>query len=272
MFEGFDTPKQNWFKMPNKWTDITADISSLAELKVVEYVMRHTWGFQEYGLSKWITNEEFVNGRKRRDGTRIDKGTGLSLRSVRNGTNAAVKRGLLIALVDESDRGRIKKAYSVRMKPSNLERQTLPPHGQNVPTREAKSIPRTEKETLERNPGNGREPKIENTESQSPDRNGSADIPAQLKEEWGTTRNEMELWPKVLRDLSNAMTAATYDTNLNRSHLLQLNEKKSKAVVGVDSSTAQAWCSNRLCETIRRSLNRHLNDPLEEVTFIVISN
>ena len=37
-FPGFDIPRQNWFKMPNNWTDITAAISSIAELKVVEYM------------------------------------------------------------------------------------------------------------------------------------------------------------------------------------------------------------------------------------------
>lgn len=116
-FLGFDIPRQNWFKMPNNWTDITAKISSIAELKVVEYVLKHTWGYQEYGGRKRITNDEFMNGRRRKDGTRIDLGTGLSKPSVIAGLKAAVERGLLIEEVDDSDKARVKKYYSLRMLP-----------------------------------------------------------------------------------------------------------------------------------------------------------
>ena len=70
-FQGFEEPKQNYFKMPNSWTDLTAAVRSLAALKVVEYVLRHTWGFREYGVKKLITLDEFQNGRKRSDGTRV---------------------------------------------------------------------------------------------------------------------------------------------------------------------------------------------------------
>lgn len=272
MFEGFETPKQNWFKMPNEWTNISADISSLAELKVVEYVMRHTWGFQEYGLTKWISNDEFVNGRKRQDGSRMDKGTGLSLRSVQNGTKAAVSRGLLVEFVDDSDLGRVKKSYSVKMKPVAVGVQDLHPQVQDLPARGAKSSTRTEKETLERNSGEGIEENIETTESQFPSRNGHNDIPTQLKEEWGTTRREVELWPKVLSDLSTTMTMATYNANLQQSYLLQIKEPDRCAVVGVQSAAAQAWCENRLYETIKKALGRHLPEPLQDLTFISLSN
>jgi len=114
-FPGFDIPRQNWFKLPNNWTDITAEITSLAELKVVEYVLKHTWGYQEYGLRKRISNDEFMNGRRRKDGTRIDNGTGLSKPSVIAGLKSAIARGLLLEEVDDSDKARVKKYYSLRM-------------------------------------------------------------------------------------------------------------------------------------------------------------
>lgn len=177
-FTGFDVPHQNWFKIPNNWTDITADISSIAELKVVEYVLKHTWGFQEYGVRKRITNDEFMNGRRRKDGTRIDKGTGLSKPSVIAGLKAAVERGLLIEEIDDSDKARVKKYYSLRMMPDrgddSVEAGDEPPGSPNpegdrggvkdlnagvkdlypeVKTfnpRGKRSLPRTEKDTLER--------------------------------------------------------------------------------------------------------------------------
>ncbi len=116
-FEGFDVPRQNWFKMPNNWTNITSDISTLAELKVIEYVLKHTWGYQEYGLKKLITTDEFMNGRRRKDGTRMDKGTGLSKPSVVSGLKKAVMHGFLEEDVNASDKARVKKYYCLRMLP-----------------------------------------------------------------------------------------------------------------------------------------------------------
>src|SRR5690349_16843266 len=83
VFEGFDIPESNYYKTPNEWISICARIDNLAELKVVQYVMRHTWGFQEFGILKHISNDEFVRGRwqrSRKTGKmeRMDEGTGLT--------------------------------------------------------------------------------------------------------------------------------------------------------------------------------------------------
>lgn len=175
-FSGFDTPKQNWFRMPNEWIDICADISSLAELKVVQYVMRHTWGHQEYGILKQISLDEFMSGRRRQDGSRLDKGTGLTKKSVIAGVKSAVERGFLIEHVDDSDRARVKKYYALRMAtqndsdgfpstPQNPQKTDVEAPGEKVNAdvyflhpdvekvypRGKESIHRTEKETLERN-------------------------------------------------------------------------------------------------------------------------
>jgi DNA-binding PadR family transcriptional regulator len=153
--------------MPNTWTDITAEIDNIAELKVVEYILRHTWGYQEYGLKKHITIDEFVNGRRRQDGSRMDKGTGLSERAVYDGLRKAVENSLIEEEIDDSDRGRIKKSYSLRMRETAYageELQTLQsgvqtlhpplqdlhPDPQTLQVRGASDAPRTEKDTQER--------------------------------------------------------------------------------------------------------------------------
>ena len=41
--------------MPDNWTDISAAITNIAELKVVQYILRHTWGYREYDIKKHIT-------------------------------------------------------------------------------------------------------------------------------------------------------------------------------------------------------------------------
>lgn len=166
-FAGFERPEANYFKMPNTWTDVTAEIDSIAELKVVEYILRHTWGYQEFGIKKHITIDEFVNGRRRQDGSRMDKGTGLSERAVYDGLRKAVANGLIEEEVDDSDRGRIKKSYSLRMRENaradeglqSLQAgvqslhpplQELHPGPQTLQGRGASDAPRTEKDTRER--------------------------------------------------------------------------------------------------------------------------
>ena len=162
-FAGFDRPESNWFRMPNSWTDITADITSIAELKVTEYILRHTWGYQEYGIKKHITIDEFVSGRRRQDGTRMDRGTGLSERAVYDGLRKAVTRGLIEEEIDDSDRGRVKKSYSLKLRdgeavgaePGPLQDlqpgvQSLQGGVQPLQARGANSIDRSEKDTQER--------------------------------------------------------------------------------------------------------------------------
>jgi hypothetical protein len=51
-FAGFSTPEANFFRLPNEWTDITARVTSLAEMKLVEYVLKHTWGYSEFDVVK----------------------------------------------------------------------------------------------------------------------------------------------------------------------------------------------------------------------------
>ncbi len=114
-FQGFYYPEENYFRMPNIWTDITSGMSSLAELKVVEYVLRHTWGFREMGKLKKITLDEFANGRKKTDGIRMDRGIGMRKQAIISGLRQAIKDGYLIEEVDKSDKGRIKKFYGLKM-------------------------------------------------------------------------------------------------------------------------------------------------------------
>jgi len=114
-FQGFRKPEQNWHKMPNEWTDITRNITSLAELKVIEYIIRHTWGYSEYDNLKRISIDEFENGRKASDGSRLDGGTGLSRQSILNGIKRAIEDGFIVSEVVGEDAGRRRKYYGVKM-------------------------------------------------------------------------------------------------------------------------------------------------------------
>jgi hypothetical protein len=109
-----------YFRTPTVWMLIIAD--NLAELKVVNYVMRHTCGYIDkktgeplFNQAKKISVEEFMNGRKRRNGTRIDWGTKLSDKAVKEGLSRAIEHGFIVCVTDDSDKARIKKYYGLKM-------------------------------------------------------------------------------------------------------------------------------------------------------------
>src|SRR5947209_8399610 len=160
-YEGFSKPEANFFRLPNEWTDITAQVTSLAEMKLVEYVLKHTWGYSEFDVVKKITTDEFMHGRKKKSGERIDNGTGLSKPSVIAGLKSAVKHGLLEEETDDSDKARIKKAYKLKMKNpledhepaakvAHADVKDLYTGVKNFNSRGKTSLHRSEKETKER--------------------------------------------------------------------------------------------------------------------------
>ncbi len=117
-FRGFSSPEQNWYKMPNEFTELAASLvrrRMTAVVILLLYIMRHTWGFQEYGIAKKITLDEFINGRKFANGLRMDSGTGLSDLTIRSAINDAVKIGVLVMEVDDHDKGRVKRYFRLRM-------------------------------------------------------------------------------------------------------------------------------------------------------------
>lgn len=142
-FQGFKQSQENWAKLPHEFIELLPLFSTMAELKIVIYVLRHTWGYND--PNKKITIDEFMNGRKRADDTRIDSGTGMSKTAVIDGINKALEHGFLCVTVDDSDKARIKKYYEIQMLPmatSGVADGYI--GGSNV-------LQRTEKDTLDRN-------------------------------------------------------------------------------------------------------------------------
>lgn len=173
-FAGFEyaNPALGFTQIGNRNFALLALIDNLAELKVVIFLMRNTWGYGEYGEEKAITTDEFINGRKRKDGSRIEEGCGLKRTGVKEGLAKGIEHGRILCTVDTSDRGRIKKLYSLKMdeatKPNKDELEgrsaTLPGRdatldgrhtdlqGRNADLRSSHGDHRTEKETLETHP------------------------------------------------------------------------------------------------------------------------
>jgi hypothetical protein len=119
-FLGFpSTLEDGYTQTPNAWFNILLKIDNMAELKIVLYIIRHTWGFRdedgERDLSKKITTDEFAYGRKLKDGSRFDSGTGLGLTSIKDGVKKALEHRYIFCEVDDSDLARIKKNYGLNL-------------------------------------------------------------------------------------------------------------------------------------------------------------
>ena len=119
-----DHNNTGYTRLPHELIDEMHKMSD-CELRVVLYIFRHTWGFQEIdneiskkklGRGKKLTIDEFMKGRKYADGERIDDGTGLSDRGVKNGIAQAIEHGYILCEVDDSDKARIRKYYSIKVR------------------------------------------------------------------------------------------------------------------------------------------------------------
>ena len=144
MFNGFKQPKENWSKLPNELIDALSIIETIGELKVILYILRHTWGYHD--SEKKITLDEFQHGRKYSDGSRIDSGTGLSRPTILSGIEKAVEHGFINVEVDSSDKARVKKLYSLK----NQGLKDFTPGVKKLYIGGKETLHRTEKETLEK--------------------------------------------------------------------------------------------------------------------------
>ncbi|OGH18712.1 MAG: hypothetical protein A3F31_00585 [Candidatus Levybacteria bacterium RIFCSPHIGHO2_12_FULL_38_12] len=67
------------------------------EQKVLDYILRHTWGYKK--VADGISLSQFINGIIKRDGTVIDKGTGIkNEKTVRKALRGLEKKGFIIVV------------------------------------------------------------------------------------------------------------------------------------------------------------------------------
>ncbi len=126
MFPGFFRPKSNFYRLPNDWFDIWTDVRRmtgrsriLALLKIVEYVIKWTWGYQNYDEPIRISRRDFHRGR-RKGGRLLDRGTKLSSRSIEMALKLLVKLGLIEVVQEDDDDG---PSFIPRLRP---EEENLP--------------------------------------------------------------------------------------------------------------------------------------------------
>ena len=92
-FKGFYAP--NTTPVPDNFFDeLLADLSG-AEVKIVCYVMRRTFGFKRQSDS--ISISQMLTGIQRKDGTRLDRGTGLTKPTLLRALRSLKERNVLLA-------------------------------------------------------------------------------------------------------------------------------------------------------------------------------
>jgi len=159
-------PKFNYSQVPNDYLDWIMPTLSPSEHVVMTYMFRQTIGYHE--LNRHLTLEDFEHGRKRSDGTPLDAGTGLSRPTIQKALRSLTDLGLLSSQ-DEGDAARIRRTYwiiypTIESGVKNFYPQTdsgvknFYPGGQE-------SLPRSEKDTLERNSGDLKERQMQASEN-----------------------------------------------------------------------------------------------------------
>jgi len=89
-----------------------ADLSG-AEFKVIMYIVRRTYGFQKDGDT--ISLRQIVGGIVKRDGTRLDSGTGLNKDTVCKSLASLEKRGFIYRESRKDETGDLPNYYSLNL-------------------------------------------------------------------------------------------------------------------------------------------------------------
>jgi phage replication O-like protein O len=113
-FQGFRFP--NTTPVPDElFDDLLADLSG-AELKVVMYICRRTFGFKKD--SDTISISQMTNGIQKKDGEVLDRGTGLSKDSVARAVKSLEEKGVIVRIRRRSeDKGDEPTTYQLHILP-----------------------------------------------------------------------------------------------------------------------------------------------------------
>ncbi len=91
-FQGFDVP--NYTPVPDALFDELLTELSGAEMRVLLYIIRRTFGFKK--ASDNISLSQMLNGITTKDGTVLDKGVGLSKKTLLAAINSLEERDIIL--------------------------------------------------------------------------------------------------------------------------------------------------------------------------------
>src|SRR5207249_2893818 len=97
-FEGFSVPNGTF--VPDEVFDVLAPELSEAELRVLLYIIRRTFGFKKNADD--ISLKQMTKGITTREGRVLDRGTGLSKAGNARGIRGLVEKGVVVATHNRS--------------------------------------------------------------------------------------------------------------------------------------------------------------------------
>src|SRR4051812_45250735 len=110
-YQGFSTP--NGTIVPDDVFDVLAPRLSEAELRVLLYIVRRTFGFKKE--SDDISLKQLVEGIRTRDGRTLDLGSGLSKSAAARGVKGLVDKGVITTTRNRSaEKGDEPTTYALR--------------------------------------------------------------------------------------------------------------------------------------------------------------
>jgi len=121
-YAGFSTP--NTTSVPDDFFDVLAPNLSEAELRVLIYVIRRTFGFKK-DLDT-ISLKQMVEGITTREGKVLDRGTGMSRPGVTRGVKGLTAKGIIVTTHNQSrEKGYEATTYQLHFRSDPIE-TTLP--------------------------------------------------------------------------------------------------------------------------------------------------
>ena len=106
-FQGYRMP--GYTQIPDQLLDEQLHLLSHAELKVLLYIMRHTLGYKRDG--DHLSARQIAEGLVRRDGSRVDNGTGCEIATVRRTVKRLEEVGLITVRREKTQDGDAEMNY-----------------------------------------------------------------------------------------------------------------------------------------------------------------
>ena len=131
IFPGFLRPTTT--PVPDEVFDLLMHQVSHAELRVLLYIIRRTFGFKKDKDN--ISLSQMVNGIKTKDGKVLDGGTGLARSGVAKAIKGLADKGIIVATRNSSpEKGNEPTTYALRFMHDPLSTSEDTPSPQNGPT------------------------------------------------------------------------------------------------------------------------------------------
>lgn len=217
-----------------------------AEIKILLYARRHTKGYGEN--RRILSTDEFEHGRKRKDGSRMDRGTGLSNRAIIDAIRKLEQKKYLFPAKESGGQ----KSYAVTDCPPLTDCAPMKKvHRQQQQGDEQESSPMKKVHSIYEESS---QVPMSNVHRQS----------EQSSQETADGARPQAAWRDAIDTLEDTLVIDTQKDTLPPSALLQAGARKLAPSVSEnekeETNTLQEWSNQRLRENLQSFLRKARND------------